>query len=564
MKRFFAVILSILIVIPYSVSAFAFAENAKLTYLYLDKGNIVIGDGTVSGYGYFGERVTTYDSDGYYITQTKQGEIKNTIEIVGGENYVVINSLDVYVASISKFTCAFSVSGSADVTLKLEGQNIFLSGDSRAGVEVSEGSSLSVIGDGKLMAGSNAQAGIGGGNGLACGKIVINSGTIVGQSNSNGAGIGGGSAGSNTEIIINGGNVLAKGGASGAGIGGGCTGDGGQITINGGTITAVGGANAAGIGGGWYGSMGSVVINGGSVKATGGSGAPAIGSGAGETSGTILNSDGEKLYLAKVDTSSMTSVKEIYTDGNPNNISSYHSNDKCFYFYLPAQTHIFAADSNDSLTSFWKASYGSSFTCSAVTPFECVKSSTVRADDLIRGLSCGLETLDNYVSFADGFSFEYSDSVIGTGTEINLIYNNRTVFCYTALIYGDLNGDGWYDGEDSMIASLMLWGHLTSANTQAFLFEAADVNRNSTVDTDDIYVLQQAGVLLASVPQTEEGTVDTDSTQWDEYIMLIEQVEEEADEEIEEEQPVTSLNIIEFIRFIAEYIKKLLISLLNI
>ena len=83
-------------------------------------------------------------------------------------------------------------------------------------------------------------------------------------------------------------------------------------------------------------------------------------------------------------------------------------------------------------------------------------------------------------------------------------------------------------------------------------------------DTDDISVLQQAGVLLASVPQTEEGTVDTDSTQWDEYIMLIEQVEEEADEEIEEEQPVTSLNIIEFIRFIAEYIKKLLISLLNI
>ncbi len=558
MKKIIALILSLCIIFACSFSAFAFAENSKLTYLYLDKGNIVIGDGTVSGYGYFGERITLADEDGYLITQTSTAVLTNTITFSGGTNYVVLNNIKINTGS--QFVCAMQLTDSADVTLCVEGTSTLVSGSSRAGIEVTVGSTLTIMGEGTVMAGSNGQAGIGGGNGNSSGTVIINSGTVVGQSKSNSAGIGGGSAGSNGKVVINGGNVTAVGGPSGAGIGGGCTGNGGEIIINGGTVTATGGSNAAGIGGGWYGAMGNIIINGGSVKATGGSGAASIGAGAGVSSGQIFNSSGEVLYLAKLNSSSMTSVKDIYTDGNSNNINTYHSNDKNFYFYLPAGTHILAVDSDDSVTGYWKATYGSSFSCNGVTPFECLNSASVRADDLIRGLTCGLSSLDSYISFADGFSFEYSDSIIGTGTKINLLYDNQPVFSYTALLYGDLNGDGWYDGEDSMIASFMLWGHLTAANTQSFYFEAADVNRSSAVDTDDIAVLQQAGVLLASVPQTEDGAVDTDSAQWDEYIMLIEQVEESQ----EEETPEEPLNLFDFIRFIAEYIKNLILSLLNI
>lgn len=561
MKKIIAVILSAIIILLCSVSAFAVAENSKLTYLYLDKGNIVIGDGTVSGYGYFGERITTADEDGYLITQTVSTTVNNTVTFSGGTNYVVISNIKINTGN--QFVCAVQLTDSADVTLCVEGTSTLLSGASRAGIEVNVGSTLTIMGEGTVMAGSNGQAGIGGGNGNSSGTVIINSGTVVAQSKSNSAGIGGGSAGSNGKVVINGGNVTAVGGPSGAGIGGGCTGNGGEIIINGGTVTATGGSNAAGIGGGWYGSMGNVVINGGSVKATGGSGAPSVGSGAGVASDTILNSFGEVLYLAKINTSAMASVKEIYTDGNPNNLSSYHSGDKYFYFYLPAGTHIFAADSDDSVTSYWKAVYSSSFTCNSITAFECINTSSVNADDIIRGLSCGLSGLDGYLTLSDGFSLEYSDSVIGTGTEIELVYNNQPVFCYTALIYGDLNGDGWYDGEDSMIASFMLWGHLTPENTKAFYFEAADVNRNSTVDSDDISVLQQAGLLIADVPQNEEGAVDTDSAQWDEYIMLVDQAEEKIEEEVEQEQPQISFSIIDFIKFIAEYIKNILLSLFN-
>lgn len=558
MKKIIAVVLSLCIIFVCSVSAFAFAENSKLTYLYLDKGNIVIGDGTVSGYGYFGERITLADEDGYLITQTSTATLTNTVTFSGGTNYVVLNNIKINTGS--KFVCAMQLIDSANVTLCVEGTSTLLSGDSRAGIEVNTGTTLTIMGEGTVMAGSTGQAGIGGGNGNSSGTVIINSGTVVGQSKSNSAGIGGGSAGSNGKVIINGGNVTAAGGTSGSGIGGGCTGNGGEIIINGGTVTALGGTNAAGIGGGWYGEMGSVIINGGSVKATGGSGAPSIGAGAGVSYGQIFNSAGDALYLAKLNSSSMTSVKDIFTDGNSNNISSYHSGDKNFYFYLPVGTHILAADSDDSVTGFWKATYNSSFSCNAITPFECINSATVKADDLIRGLTCGLSSLDNYFSLADGFSFGYSDSVIGTGTQINLVFDDMTVFSYTALLYGDLNGDGWYDGEDSMIASFMLWGHLTAANTQSFYFEAADVNRSSSVDTDDISILQQAGVLFASVPQTEEGTVDTDSAQWDEYIKLIEQFEEPEEEEVVED----SFDFFDFIRFIAEYIKNMIFSLLNI
>ncbi len=563
MKKVIVIFLSVIIALICVVPSFAVADNSKLTYLYLDKGNIVIGDGVVSGYGYFGEPVSTYDSDGYMITQTNTETLKNTITFDGGKNYVVFKNISANITD--QFVCAVTLKDNADVTIKLEGVNTFISGSnvgssSRAGVEVDSSSTLTIMGDGTLRAGSTGQAGIGGGNGNSSGTIIINSGTIVAQSKNYGAGIGGGSSGSNGTVIINGGNVAAAGGASGAGIGGGCTGDGGEIIINGGTVTAIGGTNGAGIGGGWYGSMGNVVINGGSVKATAGSGASKIGAGAGAVSDSVLNSYGEVLYLAKVNMSSVSSIKEIYTDGYKNNINSNHSGDTNFYFYLPADTHIIAADSDTSVTSYWKAEYSSSFVCNAVTPFTCVGTANIQPDDIVRGLSCSLNDTDDYLVASEGFYIYCEDSIVGTGSAINVVYNNNIVFSYKALIYGDLNGDGFYDGEDSLIASFMLWGHLTSENTEAFYFEAADVNRSGTVDITDIETLQQAGLLLAEVPQTNDGAIETDSIEWEEYTLLIDQTVET---EAESEDDALSMNIFKFVRDFFSFIIDLINSLIS-
>ncbi len=551
MKKFICILLSLIISAFCVVPSFA-VENSQLTYFYLDKGKIVIGDGEAKGYDYFGNQVSIFDEDGYFITQSTDVTTANTITFTGGKNYVVFSNLKINISS--QFVCAVNVADSSDVTVNLQNDNVIVSGSSRAGIEVSTDSSLTVEGNGSLKAGSYGQAGIGGGNAGSCGNITINSGNILAQSVNESAGIGGGSSGNNGSVTINGGNVTAIGGSYGAGIGGGNTGNGGTVTINGGTVTATGGTSAAGIGGGWYGSMGTVIINGGSVKATGGSKAPAIGSGAGLSSGKIYNDNGDVVYPVKVSTT-VTDVNEIYTNGKENNIGSFHSNDKSFYFYLPSGEHIIAVDSLESPTEFYKALYSSSFSVSKITPFECVGSCNVGDDDVIRGLSCSLSSLDGYLNLNNGFAFSYESEIIATGSVISLLYNNKEIFSYKALIYGDVDSDGFYDARDGMLVSLIYWEHIHPGSMDDIYFEAADADRNGVINTLDAELLQQAGLLLSSVPQVENGSVNVESDQWIEYVSLVDQT---PPEEPSEDQTDESDN------GIADIILKLIYSLIII
>lgn len=554
MKKFIIFSLSAILLLLSIVPAFA-VDNSELTYLYLDKGKITIGDGVASGYDYFGNLVSVYDEDGYFITQSSSTVTSNTIVFDGGENYVVFSGISLNITS--QFTCAVCLKNSAKVTINLQNDNAIVSGSSRAGIEVSVGTQLTIEGNGSLKAGSYGQAGIGGGNGGSSGTVIINSGNVLAKSVSEASGIGGGSSGNNGKVIINGGNVTAIGGSYGAGIGGGNTGSGGEIIINGGTVTATGGTSAAGIGGGWYGSMGNIIINGGSVKATAGSGASSIGSGAGVSSDKIYNSLGEELYLAKVSVSA-DDINEIFINGTANNINSFHSGEKYFYFYLPCETYIIAADSDSASTEFFKAVYSSSFSVESVTPFACVDSASVECDDVIRGISCGLTGLDDYFTFADGFSFSYNSSVIGTGTEVLLNFNSNPVFTYTALLYGDIDGDGYYDGQDAMLASLMYWGHISADNMDSIYFEAADVNRSGQPDSEDISVLEKAGLILSEVPQTSEGEISTESAQWIEYVSLVDQTQSD---DSQQQQP-TENDTVSQPSFI-ETLKSLIYFILN-
>ena len=101
-------------------------------------------------------------------------------------------------------------------------------------------------------------------------------GSLTASSNGKGAGIGGGERISCGSILIEGGTVTANGGQMAAGIGGGYDASCGSITISGGTVTANGGYMVAGIGGGCYGSCGAITITDGvtSVTATKGEDAP--------------------------------------------------------------------------------------------------------------------------------------------------------------------------------------------------------------------------------------------------------------------------------------------------
>ena len=163
---------------------------------------------------------------------------------------------------------------------------------------------LTIQGTGTLDARSNGYAtGIGGGNGINCGNITINGGTITATGGRHAAGIGCGGYGTSScgDITINGGTIEATGGARGAGIGGSYNGTCGDITISNGEITAIGGVEnhfcAAGIGGGGFnGNCNNITISGGVVTATGASGdtdgAAGIGGGYAGTCGAITISGG--------------------------------------------------------------------------------------------------------------------------------------------------------------------------------------------------------------------------------------------------------------------------------
>ena len=191
-----------------------------------------------------------------------------------------------------------------NATIILEGENTVKGfRKSYPGLIVAVGSTLTIKGDGELNASSNGSAtGIGGGDTMNCGNIVIQGGTITATGGNNSAGIGGGFNGTCSTITISGGNVTAIGGQDAAGIGSGTwRGTCGTITISGGTVNATGGRQGAGIGGGngspddptgGYGACGDIIISDGTVEAIGGQDAAGIGGGCSGNCGDITISGG--------------------------------------------------------------------------------------------------------------------------------------------------------------------------------------------------------------------------------------------------------------------------------
>lgn len=167
-----------------------------------------------------------------------------------------------------------------DATLILEGTNKVKGfHEYYPGIHVTEGSTLTIQGDGSLTASSNGWgAGIGSGrHGFE--NSSPSSGFFVPCGN----------------INIQGGTITATGGTGAAGIGAASRSSCGNITISGGTITATGGEYAAGIGSGGYdywnldnSSCGNITIYGAHVTATKGGGSPnSIGKGYDASCGTV-------------------------------------------------------------------------------------------------------------------------------------------------------------------------------------------------------------------------------------------------------------------------------------
>lgn len=125
---------------------------------------------------------------------------------------------------------------------------------------------------------------------------------------------------------------------------------------------------------------------------------------------------------------------------------------------------------------------------------------------VIYGLEEGLtknRLLNYYLSVADSTEVVCND-LLGTGDTVAFINEStgQTVYTYTILIIGDSNGDGFCDGEDSVIADCIYNDCLGENDLGRLRYIAADANQDGSVDDADVELLKNSGLLLTEINQT--------------------------------------------------------------
>lgn len=207
------------------------------TTLYIDKGDITIGNGTVSGYDADGNAITVADANNkYVITQTaSDAETSNKITITGDDIEVALQSVNINIKTDAN---PIWVQEGATLNLTVVGENKLVSTDG-AGIRVTQNARLVIDAkDAKQLldvTGGNTHSAIGEDKSEKGGSVEIKGGHIVAQTHGGGsAGIGQpGWGGSFQEVKITGGCVEAKGGGDEGSI---AAGPSGRIEITGGVI----------------------------------------------------------------------------------------------------------------------------------------------------------------------------------------------------------------------------------------------------------------------------------------------------------------------------------------
>ena len=210
------------------------------------------------------------------------------------------------------------------------------------------------------------------------------------------------------------------------------------------------------------------------------------------------------------------------------------------------------------------------------TGFEPINGMAVDyANNIVYGVNAGVDSLDGYTSIvADGYEWTYTETKngFGTGTKAVLKSGDETVAEYTVLIFGDINGDGWYDGEDAFLVNLIFNGILDKDDVGEVIWTAADCNHDGVIDESDVDLLTGAGLLLNKVDQSATQTELAENADYIEYAMLIDQSagmtpgitpdvddsqQDTTDTNATPEQPADEINIEAILTTIFDFIKKL-------
>ncbi len=111
--------------------------------------------------------------------------------------------------------------------------------------------------------------------------------------------------------------------------------------------------------------------------------------------------------------------------------------------------------------------------------------------NVITGLGEGLKSISELLKTEHGYTYE-CDSY-GTGGTILVKKYGFTVDEYHIVVYGDITGDSFHDGQDAVIAKCIAEGMLVQNDIDSLQYEAADCNGDGIVDELDTQILEQAG-----------------------------------------------------------------------
>ena len=186
-------------------------------------------------------------------------------------------------------------------------------------------------------------------------------------------------------------------------------------------------------------------------------------------------------------------------------------------------------------------------------------------------LFTGIEPLKNSQDLAF-FDFETSacyvvpvdgSKRVGTGTQFNIVkwLDDSVAETYTAVIYGDVDGDGLYDATDAYKVNLIINGWLTREQVGEAAWAAADCNHDGVIDSLDAELLERAGLLLSQIDQSKPQSEIVTSDEYIEYQSLIDQSPEPQESEPDitpdpdpEPEPTVFEQIISFIKQAVEFI----------
>ncbi len=320
----------------------------------------------------------------------------------------------------------------------------------------------------------------------------------------------------------------------------------GSLTVDGtGYLYACGSNNGSAIGSCYDASVSNIIIKSGVITAE--KGYNNIGSGKEGSSSNIIiyptasvkaekigcipvNADGSQVFLNIKDN---PDNQPIFIDGVKLPFTNHNEENKV-YIYLDNNEHEICFPINGKN--------------GAVIDYE---------NNLIYGIY-PLCSVDYFIFTPNSVNYSGGSSLAGTGIKVNIYDSENDYGTYTFILFGDVNGDGVYDGMDSIIVNCIVNGLISKEQVSAPVYMAADCNHDEIIDENDVSLLEQAGVIFAGIDQSKSEESLIEDSVYAEYISLINQnfINQQQSEQSTEENETQNIfrNVLLLLKFIIEKI----------